>query len=66
MCNLLTSTCARTLGLATLGPDALRTRRITKHLAFLARDDALLLADGAATAPLSRRALVDALEERGM
>ncbi|KJA27769.1 hypothetical protein HYPSUDRAFT_212343 [Hypholoma sublateritium FD-334 SS-4] len=51
-----------TLGLSTLGPDALRTRRIAAHLAFLARDDALLQPD----TPLSRRALVDALEERGI
>lgn len=51
------------LGLSTIGIDALRVRRIQKHLAFIARDDEMLLRD---STPLSLRALVEALEERGM
>ncbi|KAF8197953.1 hypothetical protein BJ912DRAFT_922670 [Pholiota molesta] len=50
-------------GLSTIGIDALRMRRIQKHLAFITRDDEKLLRDNT---PLSRRALVEALEERGI
>ncbi|KAF9484466.1 hypothetical protein BDN70DRAFT_872480 [Pholiota conissans] len=51
------------LGLSTIGFDALRLRRIRKHLSFIARDDEKLLED---STPLSRRALVEAIEERGI
>ncbi|KAF6760010.1 hypothetical protein DFP72DRAFT_1096101 [Ephemerocybe angulata] len=51
------------LGLSTLGPDALRLRRIRKHLEFIAEDDSLLLKD---QLQLSERDLTDALAERGL
>lgn len=51
------------LGLSTLGVDALRIRRVKKHLEFVAKDDALLLQDGA---NLKDRDLDDTLAERGL
>lgn len=56
MCSLL--------GLSTLGVDALRIRRVRKHLEFIAEDDALLLQD--AEVKLGEKALVEALGERGL
>ena len=51
------------LGLSTLGIDALRMRRVKKHLEFIAQDDALLLQDGV---KLRERELDDTLAERGL
>lgn len=51
------------LGLSTIGIDALRIRRIRRHLEFVTRDDQLLMQH---TASLSHRELREALEERGM
>lgn len=52
------------LGLSTLGVDALRIRRIRKHLEFIAEDDKLLLQDGGVK--LNDKDLEDALAERGL
>ncbi|PPQ89561.1 hypothetical protein CVT25_012233 [Psilocybe cyanescens] len=51
------------LGLSTIGFDALRIRRIRRHLEFITRDDQLLLQDQPI---LSQRELKEALEERGI
>jgi len=51
------------LGLSTIGIDALRMRRIRRHLEFVTRDDQLLMHH---TASLSHRELQEALEERGI
>ncbi|PPQ65014.1 hypothetical protein CVT26_015723 [Gymnopilus dilepis] len=51
------------LGLSTIGFDALRIRRIRRHLEFITRDDQLLLQDNKT---LSHREVVEALEERGI
>lgn len=51
------------LGLSTLGFDALRIRRIRKHLEFIAEDDKLLQEEGL---KLSDKDLDDALAERGL
>ncbi|KAH9485296.1 LETM1 domain-containing protein mdm28, mitochondrial [Psilocybe cubensis] len=53
------------LGLSTIGIDALRIRRIRRHLQFITRDDQLLFQDKL-TASLSLRELREALEERGI
>ncbi|KAF8813624.1 hypothetical protein BYT27DRAFT_7083804 [Phlegmacium glaucopus] len=51
------------LGLSTIGINALRIRRIRRHLEFITRDDQLLMQH---TASLSHRELQEALEERGI
>ncbi|KDR75409.1 hypothetical protein GALMADRAFT_268944 [Galerina marginata CBS 339.88] len=51
------------LGLSTIGFDALRIRRLRRHLEFITKDDQLLLQDNRT---LSQRELVEALEERGI
>ncbi|CAA7259263.1 unnamed protein product [Cyclocybe aegerita] len=53
------------LGLSTIGFDALRIRRIRRHLEFVTRDDQLLLQDNASHS-LSNRQLTEALQERGI
>lgn len=53
----------RLLGLSTIGLDVLRIHRIKRHLDFLAEDDRLLLQD---KPQLSKRELIEALEERGL
>ncbi|KAJ3501663.1 hypothetical protein NLJ89_g9237 [Agrocybe chaxingu] len=53
------------LGLSTIGFDALRIRRVRRHLEFITRDDQLLLQDNA-THGLSNRQLTEALQERGI
>jgi hypothetical protein len=55
----------RLLRLPTAGFDALRIRRIKRHLEFLSADDQLLLQDGL-LGRLSEKDLDEALEERGM
>lgn len=58
--------CAHSLlRLSTVGIDALRIRRIRKHLDFLAIDDQLLIQDNVLH-QLSEKSLEEALEERGM
>ncbi|KAF8891675.1 hypothetical protein BD779DRAFT_1610433 [Infundibulicybe gibba] len=52
------------LRLSTIGVDALRIRRIRRHLEFLAEDDRLLVQDNL-PGHLSERGLNEALEERG-
>jgi hypothetical protein len=53
------------LRLPTAGFDALRIRRIKRHLEFLSADDQLLLQDGL-LGRLSEKDLDEALEERGI
>ena len=53
----------RLLGLSTIGIDALRIRRICRHLELITKDDQLLMQHAAS---LSHRELREALEERGM
>jgi len=53
------------LKLSIAGFDALRIRRITRHLEFIAVDDRLILQDGL-LGQLSEKDLDDALGERGM
>jgi LETM1-like protein len=55
----------RLLRLSTVGFNALRIRRIRRHVEFLAVDDQLLLQDGL-LGQLSEKDLDEALEERGM
>ncbi|KAF8160991.1 hypothetical protein B0H34DRAFT_781657 [Crassisporium funariophilum] len=59
-----TAACAL-LGLSTIGIDALRIRRIRRHLEFIIKDDQLLL-QAAHAHPLSHRELKEAVEERGI
>ncbi|RDB25375.1 LETM1 and EF-hand domain-containing protein 1, mitochondrial [Hypsizygus marmoreus] len=53
------------LGLSTVGFDALRIRRIRKHLEFLIEDDKLLI-QGNLITRLSPKRLKEALQERGI
>jgi hypothetical protein len=55
----------RLLRLSTAGFDALRIRRIRRHLEFLSADDQLLLQDGL-LGRLLEKDLDEALGERGM
>lgn len=56
---------SRLLSLSTSGPSALRLRRLQRHLAVVAQDDALLKGESLG-GKLTKVELRDALEERGL